>query len=109
MTLSGWAMAYLIVMFDLPTTNREDKRRYVEFRRFLLKDGFQLLQWSIYSRHCRSRDHLDVHLARVRKNVPAAGEVRMLHMTEAQFARMEIFRKRRRAADDEAPEQLVFL
>jgi len=109
MNLSGWSMAYLIVMFDLPTTSKTDKRNYVDFRRFLLNDGFRLMQWSVYSRHCRSRDHLEVHQTRVRQHVPPAGEVRMLHMTEAQFGRMEIFRKRSRVNDEPDPAQLVFL
>ncbi len=109
MNLSAWNMAYCIVMFDLPTTSRRAKRDYIEFRRFLLQDGFQMLQWSVYSRHCRSREDLETHMKRVRRKLPREGEVRMLHMTDAQFARMETFRKRARTEADQPDGQLVFL
>lgn len=109
MRLSAYRVAYCLVMFDLPTTTAQEKHDYVRFRRLLLQDGFMMLQWSVYARHCHSVEAFEGHAARVRRNLPPAGEVRILRMTDAQFRRMEIFRKRKRAKNEPPPGQLVFL
>lgn len=43
----------VIVFFDLPTVTKKDKKIAAEFRKFLLQDGYYMLQWSVYSRVCK--------------------------------------------------------
>ena len=79
----------MIVLFDLPTVTTSAKRRYTVFRRFLLKDGYAMLQWSVYTRLVSGFDDKEKHLKRLRNNLPPEGSVRCLIVTEKQFVTME--------------------
>lgn len=80
----------LIVFFDLPVTTVAKRRAANQFRKFLLKDGYQMLQLSVYSRIIRGRDALDKHHKRLCANLPEEGYIRCLEVTEKQFAAMNI-------------------
>lgn len=80
----------ILVFFDLPTTSAKAKREYVLFRRFLLKDGYDMLQWSVYGRIVNGVDSMQTHLKRLEANLPPAGSVRCLTVSEKQFAQMKI-------------------
>ena len=80
----------LIVFFDLPTVTPSKKQAYVVFRRFLLKNGYDMLQWSVYSRIVNGFDDAQKHLHRLTLNLPREGSVRCLQVTEKQFASMKI-------------------
>ena len=80
----------MIVFFDLPVTTRAKKRAYTLFRRFLLKDGYDMLQWSVYSRIVNGRDDANKHLRRLENNLPKEGSIRCLEVSEKQFASMKL-------------------
>ncbi len=81
---------YLFVFFDLPVKTKEDRRRATRFRTFLVKDGYDMMQLSVYTRVCRGQEAADKHLGRIEKNLPPRGSVRALQVTERQFARMKL-------------------
>lgn len=78
----------LIVFFDLPVTTAEKRKAANQFRQFLQKDGYQMLQLSVYSRIVRGRDALQKHHNRLKAHLPEEGQVRYLEVTEKQFAGM---------------------
>lgn len=80
----------LIVFFDLPVTTAEKRKAANRFRLFLQKDGYQMLQLSVYARIVRGRDALQKHYTRLQKNLPQEGQVRCLEVTEKQFAGMQM-------------------
>ena len=80
----------MIVFFDLPVTTPAKKRAYVVFRRFLLKDGYDMLQWSVYSRIVNGRDDAEKHLLRLERNLPKEGSIRCLEISEKQFVSMKL-------------------
>ncbi len=80
----------LLVFFDLPVTSREKRRAYVLFRRFLLHDGYDMIQWSVYGRLVNGYDDADKHLQRLEANLPPQGSVRCLQVSEKQFAKMRL-------------------
>lgn len=80
----------LLVFFDLPTVTREDKRAYTLFRRFLLQDGYDMIQWSVYGRVVNGFDDMETHAKRLSSNLPAEGSVRCLQVSEKQFAQMKL-------------------
>ena len=82
---------WVLVFFDLPTQTKKEKRAYTLFRDKLLKDGFSMFQFSIYLRHCPSRENADVHIKRIKKALPANGSVGILTITDKQFGLMELF------------------
>ncbi|QIM63830.1 CRISPR-associated endonuclease Cas2 [Pasteurellaceae bacterium Orientalotternb1] len=80
----------LIVFFDLPVTTKAKRRAANQFRQFLLKDGYQMLQLSVYARIVRGRDTLAKHNKRLSEHLPEEGSIRCLEVTEKQFASMTI-------------------
>jgi CRISPR-associated protein Cas2 len=78
----------LMVFFDLPTTTRARKRAYTVFRRFLLDDGYDMVQWSVYGRMVNGSDDAIKHIKRLSSNLPKEGSIRCLQVSEKQFASM---------------------
>jgi len=76
----------LVVFFDLPSVTKAEKRAYVQFRRFLLNDGYDMVQWSVYGRILNGKDAETKHIARLTGNLPPAGSVRCMTVTEKQYA-----------------------
>lgn len=80
----------MLVFFDLPVVTRAERRAYTQFRRFLLNDGFDMIQFSVYGRILNGNDAQDKHLKRLIANLPPEGSVRLLTVTEKQFASMQL-------------------
>lgn len=99
---------WIITMFDLPTDTRKARKAYSDFRKLLLDDGFAMLQFSVYARHCSSEENSSVHENRVKSSLPDDGEVRLLKITDKQFERMKVFYGKMRKATEKSPEQLSF-
>ena len=100
---------WTVVLFDLPTDNKADRRQYARFRKNLLTDGFLMLQYSVYARHCASDENAEVHCKRIKKALPPRGEVRILKVTEKQFERMQVYHGTKRTPTEQAPKQLCLL
>lgn len=80
----------LIVFFDLPVQTKQQRKIYANFRKFLLEDGYVMLQFSVYVRITRNHDDLNKHINRVKRNLPSEGKVRCLSITDKQYANMLI-------------------
>ena len=80
----------LLVFFDLPVVAKADKRAYTVFRRFLLNDGYDMIQFSVYGRIMNGTDAEQKHMKRLLANLPPEGSVRVLTVTEKQFASMRL-------------------
>lgn len=78
-------------MFDLPVDTKLSRKQYSTFRKSLLNDGFNMVQFSIYERHCSSEDNMEVHCRRVEGFLPPGGEVRVLTVTDKQYEKMRIY------------------
>jgi len=83
--LSAYRIMWLFVFFDLPTELKKDKKNYTKFRKGLLKDGFTMMQYSIYIRHCASKESTTVHINRVEGIIPPRGNVSILEITDKQY------------------------
>ncbi len=106
MILSGYRAMWIFAMFDLPTDTKKARKDYTYFRKNLLKDGFSMLQYSVYVRHCASGENADVHFQRVKNFLPPDGEVRLISITDKQFERMHTFWGKMRKPAPPAPRQL---
>lgn len=105
--LSAFRPMWLMAMFDLPVVEAEERRAYVRFRKALLKDGFMMLQFSVYARYLRSEEAADAHRRMVRRAIPPRGEVRLIAVTDHQFAKMEVFYGRKPRAPEKPQSQLL--
>lgn len=88
---SEYRVMWILVLFDLPTETKKDIKNYTIFRKKLIQDGFTMFQFSIYLRHCASRENADVHIKRVKSFLPPTGQVGILCITDKQFGKMELF------------------
>lgn len=79
-------------MYDLPTDTKQDRKNAAKFRKDMLKDGFTMFQFSMYLRHCNSRENAEVHVKRVKKMLPTKGHIGIITITDKQFGMMEIYR-----------------
>jgi CRISPR-associated protein Cas2 len=104
--LNAYRIMWVLVFFDLPTETALERKIYARFRKDILKDGFQMFQFSIYLRHCASSENAEVHIKRVKSILPAKGHVGIMTITDKQFGMMEIFRGREPAEAAEVPQQL---
>ncbi len=73
-------------MFDLPVATKASRKRYQQFRKFLINDGYVMMQFSVYSRITDGLDGLEKHLSRLKANLPPRGSVRAMTVTEKQYA-----------------------
>ena len=70
MRLNEYRILWVLVFFDLPTESKKERQIASRFRKDIMKDGFAMFQFSIYLRHCSSRENADVHIKRVKKSLP---------------------------------------
>lgn len=89
--LNQYRAMWVLVLFDLPTNTRKERKVASKFREKLLNDGFGMFQYSIYTRFCASRENADVHIRRVKQALPKDGHVAVLRITDKQFGLIEIF------------------
>ena len=88
---SEYRVMWVLVFFDLPTETKKERKNYAVFRKRLIQDGFTMFQFSIYLRHCASRENAEVHIKRVKNFLPPSGEVGILCITDKQFGNIELF------------------
>ena len=78
-----------IIFFDLPNIYAKDKKNYLKFRKYLLNEGFIMMQESVYSKLVLITQQATLLIERVRKNVPLKGLVQSLTITEKQYSQIE--------------------
>lgn len=88
---SEYRFMWVLVFFDLPTETKKDRKAYTDFRKKLQNDGFTMFQFSIYIRHCASRENAEVHIKRVKSFLPEFGSVGILCVTDKQFGDIQLF------------------
>lgn len=88
---SEYRVMWILVFFDLPTETKEERHRHSEFRKSLLKDGFNRFQLSIYTRCCPTVEHANMHIKRVKNFIPPKGTVSIMCITDKQFGKIVIF------------------
>lgn len=82
----------MIIFFDLPTTTHKYLVEYQKFRKFLIKNGFIMLQESVYSKLIINRSSASLVRKKILDNLPSSGNIQLLEITEKQYASIEYFR-----------------
>ncbi len=102
----AYRIMWLYVLFDLPTNTKKERKDAAHFRKLLLKDGFSMLQYSVYIRHCPSKENVAVHVRRVQTGLPKKGFVSILTITDKQFSLMVNFCGKESEPPPERPLQM---
>jgi len=97
---------WLFVLFDLPTETKKNRKDATRFRNRLLDDGFNMIQYSVYSRHCPTSENADVHQRRVCSFIPPKGQVSILRITDKQYENIVNFWSQETEPLPASPQQL---
>lgn len=106
---SGLRLMWMMVMFDLPVMSPIERKTATRFRSFLLDQGFEMSQFSVYFRFCGDRSNTTKYVNAVRKNAPPEGEISMLFFTDKQFSEIINIQNRKTRPPSENPDQLLLL
>jgi CRISPR-associated protein Cas2 len=100
---------WMIVMFDLPVGEPEERKAATDFRLALLDEGFSMAQFSVYFRFCPGQAVAEALAQRVTSRLPEGGKVDVLCITDRQYENIQSYRQRRLAPAAESPDQFVLL
>lgn len=104
--INQYRSLWVLVFFDLPTETRQERKIASEFRKGLMKDGFDMFQFSIYLRFCASYENAQVHIKRVKSILPEKGKVCIMQITDRQYGMMELFFGQEKIKKKEIVQQL---
>ena len=107
MTAKKDKFMWLFVFFDLPTKTKPERRAATRFRNFLLKDGYMMIQFSVYARICNGKDRIDKHMQRLQSVLPKKGAIRAMQITDKQYERTKILVGTKKNNEETKTEQLV--
>lgn len=103
---NAYRTMWVMVLFDLPTETKKERRDASIFRKRLIENGFMMFQFSIYTRFCQSQENADMHIKRVKSLLPEKGKVGIFSITDKQFGRMEVFHGQKLKDTPPPPQQL---
>lgn len=103
--LTGYRIMWMIVMFDLPVIERDERKAATGFRNALLDMGFEMAQFSVYMRFCTSQTQVETYCKRVEQSLPSGGKVNILQFTDKQYERIITFRGKAKQAPNKTPDQ----
>jgi len=104
--LNAYHIMWLFVFFDLPVTTKKQRKKANRFRKDLEKAGFSMMQFSVYVRHCASKQSADAQVNRVKAMVPEEGQVSILSITDKQYGNIINYWGAKSKPMPEGPKQL---
>ncbi|OHC74635.1 MAG: CRISPR-associated endonuclease Cas2 [Rhodospirillales bacterium RIFCSPLOWO2_12_FULL_58_28] len=99
---------WMLVMFDLPVTERAERKAATGFRNFLLDQGFNMAQFSVYYRLLSGKDAAASMEQKIQAGVPSRGSVHILTITDKQYETMRVFQGKRRGTPEKAYQLSLF-
>ena len=103
--LSGYRLMWIVTLFDLPVITKTQRKHAADYRKDLLKRGFQMAQLSCYFKYCRDKEQAEAIVRGVAASVPKDGRVDVILITDRQYANITTIRGERRLKR-ENPSQL---
>ncbi len=85
LTLNRYELMWILVLFDLPVVEKQERKAATDFRNFLLDHGFSMVQFSIYTKLCSGKDVCEKYYRLIKDSLPAAGKVDILTITDRQY------------------------
>ena len=105
---NAYRIMWLFCLFDLPTNTKAQRKRAASFRKRLVEDGYDMMQYSVYKRFCGSLEACEVHIKRMKQWLPKEGTVSILKFTDKQFGDIETFEGIIPKKQENPPSQLEF-
>ena len=104
--INGYRIMWIFTFFDLPTEKAKQRKAYTDFRKKLLKNGFTMMQYSVYIRHCASRQSMEAHIKRLESYLPPEGMISIMEVTDNQYGRIRNYWGMEELEKDDTPKQL---
>lgn len=100
---------WVMIAFDLPTQTKQERKRYSNFRKDLLSNGFSMLQFSVYIKCMPTMKTAKSIIEKIGPLTPEGGEAKFFLITDKQFGETKTYYGSRRIKDDKTPkyEQLL--
>ena len=105
--LSVYRIMWMMVLFDLPVVESEERKAATDFRNFLKDQGFEMAQFSVYVRHTPGKEAVEALTRKVESALPQGGKVDILQFTDKQYENIISFRGRTKQPPPKNPEQYV--
>ena len=105
---NAYRIMWLFCLFDLPTNTNAQRKRASSFRKKLIEDGYDMMQYSVYKRFCGSTEACENHIKRIKQWLPSEGKVSILKFTDKQFGDIETFESAQPKNKEKQPQQLEF-
>ena len=105
--LSGYRIVWVFVLFDLPVGTKKERKAATKFRHALLDLGFEMSQFSVYLKFCASKEQADALARQVEIDMPPAGKVHLVNITDKQYENIRTYRGRKREPALKMPGQLA--
>lgn len=105
--LNGYRLMWIFVMFDLPVTTKAQSRAATKFREYLLDEGFEKSQFSVYARFCNGKEQFEAYMRRIESRLPDRGDVHILTFTDKQYENIVRYSGQRRKRQKKNPDQLA--
>ena len=104
---SGYRLMWMMVLFDLPVLTDKERRDANNFRKFLLDQGFDRCQLSVYLRFCAGKEQAQVYTKRVQTALPESGNVQIICFTDKQYENIVSFDGPKRRSANKNPQQFT--
>ena len=105
--ISGYRLMWMMVMFDLPVVEADDRRAAAKFRKFLENEGFLMSQFSVYAKYCGVREKTTSIRKKIERNIPDKGKVSIILFTDKQFGDIIHLYNREKKKSKTSPDQLM--
>lgn len=109
MIASDYRYMRIVLFFDLPTLETADLRNYTRFRKYLLQNGYVMMQFSVYCKIFPNRELVKWHLQDLKKNLPPDGSVMCLQVTEKQYKSMLSLVGSKKALDEKITSEKLLI
>jgi len=103
--LSSYRLMWVLVMFDLPVVESDERKEAQGFRNFLQDNGFEMAQYSVYLKFCSSSSQVITISRKIEANLPKGGKVSILQFTDKQFEKIISFRGKYKNPRNQNPNQ----
>jgi len=105
--LNGYRLMWIFVMFDLPVGTKAEMRAATKFREYLLDEGFEKSQFSVYARFCNGKEQSEAYMRRIEGHLPEGGDIQILSFTDKQYENIVRFSGQRRRKPKKNPDQMA--
>lgn len=106
--LNRYELMWMLVLFDLPVVEKDERKAATDFRNFLLDHGFAMVQYSIYTKLFSGKDACDKYYKLIANNLPAEGSVDILTITDRQYSDIISYKGREKSKKIQSGQLLLF-